>query len=335
MIEEEANEEVIEEEVMEGEKVEVEKVDDVKEEAMKQEEEVEKEEEEDEVNKVEEVDVKKEEVVVGEEENKEELFAEDFKGDAVEVVEGASVKRTRAPLTVTKATILAAIDHGDVAYIRANQLTKKGTINTLFANTRATFATAEKDSAGKKRVVSVTTLARAIYRFVAAPTEEAAIIHYAIIEVLLKQCDVKASDETGCFLTYIMADAWKMARKTPEVPNDPSCHSPLKRRWLLARLLLAADATWLAEKGLVVEALMTFIICRKAEFCSPLLEDKTRMAILDENDKVQLRAYAVDMGSELAVQLVNKAFFASPLPALAGLSLACGWYKTTVWNKEE
>ena len=134
------------------------------------------------------------------------------------------MKRPRAPLTVTKATTLAAIDRGDVAYLRANRLTKKGTINTLFANTRDTFATAEKDSAGKKRVVGATTLARAMYRFAAAPTKEAATVHYAIIEVLLKQCGVKASHETGCFLTYVMADAWTMARKTPEVPNDPSCH---------------------------------------------------------------------------------------------------------------
>ena len=83
----------------------------------------------------------------------------------------------------------------------------------------------------------------------------------------------------------------------------------------MARLLLEADPTWLADKGLVMEALMTFIICSKAKFYSPLLEDKTRMKMLEENDKVQLRAYAVDMGSELALQLVDKAFLASPLPA--------------------
>ena len=65
-------------------------------------------------------------------------------------------------LTVTKETILAAIDRGDVAYLRANRLTKKKTINTLFANTRDTFATAEKDAAGRKRLASATTLARAI-----------------------------------------------------------------------------------------------------------------------------------------------------------------------------
>ena len=39
------------------------------------------------------------------------------------------------------------------------------------------------------------------------------------------------------------------------------------------------------------------------------------MRMLDDNDKVQLRAYAFDMGSELAVQLVDKAFSSSPLPA--------------------
>ena len=82
----------------------------------------------------------------------------------------------------------------------------------------------------------------------------------------------------------------------------------------MAKLLLAADATWLAEKGLVVEALKTFIVCRKAEFYSPLLEDKTRTAILDENDKVQL-AYAAAVGSLMALGMVDKAFPASPLPA--------------------
>ena len=79
-------------------------------------------------------DVKKEAVVVGEEEKKE-LFAEEFEGDAGEVVEEAYAKRPRAPLTVTKETILAAIDpgRGDVEYLRANRLTTKKTINTLFA----------------------------------------------------------------------------------------------------------------------------------------------------------------------------------------------------------
>ena len=112
-----------------------------------------------------------------------------------------------------------------------------------------------------------------------------------------------------------MTDAWKMASKTPEVPNDPSRHCPLKRRFLLAKLLLAADAMWLAEKALIVEAIKTFIVFRKAEFYSPLLEDKTRTAILDENDKVQLRAYAAAVGSLMALGMVDKAFPASPLPA--------------------
>ena len=250
-----------------------------------------------------------------EEEKKQELLAEEFEGDAGEVVEEAYAKRPRSPLTVTKETILAAIDCGDVEYLRANRLTTKKTINTLFANTRDTFATVEKNAAGKKRLVLATTLARAIYRFAAAPTKEAAIVHHAIIEVILKHCGVKASDQKDGFLRLITVDAWQMARKTPEVPNDPSCHSPLKRRLLLARLLLASDATWLAEKALVVEALKTFIVFRKAEFYRPLLEDTTRMAMLDANDKAQLRAYAAEVGSSMALGMVDKAFFASPLQA--------------------
>ena len=99
-----------------------------------------------------------------------------------------------------------------------------------------------------------------------------------------------------------------MANKTPEVPNDPSRHSPLKRRWLLARLLLAADAKWLTEKGLIVEALKTFIVFRKVEFYGPLLADENRMKILDDDDKVQLRTHAASVSSPMAVDMVNKAF---------------------------
>ena len=83
----------------------------------------------------------------------------------------------------------------------------------------------------------------------------------------------------------------------------------------MAKLLLAADATWLAEKTLIMEALKTFILFRKAEFYSPLLEDKTRMKTLDDNDKVQLRAYAATVGSPMAKGMVDKAFPASPLSA--------------------
>ena len=68
-------------------------------------------------------------------------------------------------------------------------------MNKLFANTRDSFSTAEKNAAGKKRVVSATTLARAIYRFATAPTNEAAIAHHAVIEVLLKHCSVTVSDQ--------------------------------------------------------------------------------------------------------------------------------------------
>ena len=39
------------------------------------------------------------------------------------------------------------------------------------------------------------------------------------------------------------------------------------------------------------------------------------MAMLGGDDKAQLRANAADMGSELAVRMVNKAFYASTMPA--------------------
>ena len=39
------------------------------------------------------------------------------------------------------------------------------------------------------------------------------------------------------------------------------------------------------------------------------------MAMLDANDKAQLRAYAADVGSSMALGMVDKAFFASPLQA--------------------
>ena len=146
----------------------------------------------------------------------------------------AYAKRPRVPLAVTKETILAAIDHGNAAYLRIHCRTTKNTVNKLFANTRDSFATVEKNAAGKKCLVSATTLARAIYRFAAAPTIEAATAHHAIIEALLKQCGVKVSDQKDDFLRFIAVDAWQMARKTPEVRGDPSRHSPLKRRMLLA-----------------------------------------------------------------------------------------------------
>ena len=254
-------------------------------------------------------------MVAGEEEKKKgEVFVGECEEDVmVKEVKAPCAKRPRAPLTVTKATILAAIDRGDAAYLRANRLTSKKTVNMLFANTRDTFATAEKDSAGRKRLVSATTLARAIYHFAAAPTEEAAILRLTIVKILLKECGVRASSEKDGFLHFIMTDVWLMANKTPEVPNDPSRHSPLKRRWLLARLLLEADATWLNEKGLVVEALMTFIACRRVEFYGSLLADENRMKILADDDEVQdrLRVRAVMVGSEMALDKVNKAF---PLP---------------------
>ena len=123
------------------------------------------------------------------EEDKKELFGEDFEGEAVVVVVEACAKRPRAPLTVTKETILAAIDRCDKDYLLLHcrtRRTSKNTVNKLFANTRDSFSTVEKNAAGKKRVVGATTLARAIYRFASAPTKEAAAAHHAVIEVLLK-----------------------------------------------------------------------------------------------------------------------------------------------------
>ena len=116
---------------------------------------------------------------------------------------------------------MAAIDRGDKDYLRLNCRTTKNTVSKLFANTRDSFATVEKNVAGKKRLVSATTLARAIYRFATAPTEEAAIAHHAVIEVLFKQCCVKVSEQKDDFLRFITVDAWQMASKT--------CPGPCRR----------------------------------------------------------------------------------------------------------
>ena len=248
------------------------------------------------------------------EEDRKELFGEDFEGDTGAVMEEACAKRPRAPLTVTKETILAAIDRGDKDYLRLHCRTTKNTVNKLFANTRDSFSTAEKNAAGKKRVVSATMLARAIYRFATAPTKEAAVAHHAVIEVLLKHFGVKVSDQKDDFVRFMAVDAWQMARKTPEVPSDPSCHAPLKRRLLLARLFLQADPTWLVDKASIIETLQTFIALRKSEFYVPLLEDTKRMALLNLDDAQALRAYAEKTGSEFAVATVCKTFFAPPPP---------------------
>ena len=92
------------------------------------------------------------------------------------------------------------------------------------------------------------------------------------------------SDQKDDFLRFMEVDARQMARKTPEVPNDPSCHALLKHRLLLARLFLQADPTWLVEKASIIETLQTLIVFRKAEFYVPVLEDSKRMALLDRSD---------------------------------------------------
>ena len=140
---------------------------------------------------------------------------------------------------------MAAIDRGDKDYLRRHCSTSKNTVNKLFANTRDSFATVAKNAAGRKRVMNATTLARAIYCFATAPTKEDAAAHHAVIEVLLKHCGVTVGQQKDDFLHFMTVDAWQMARMIPEVPSDPSPHSPLKRRWLLARLLLQADPNWL------------------------------------------------------------------------------------------
>ena len=106
-------------------------------------------------------------------------------------------------------------------YLRLHCSTTKNTVNKLFANTCDSFSTVQKNAAGTKRMVSATTLARAIYRFATAPTEETAIVHHAVIEVLLKQCGVKVSEQKDDFLRFITVDAWQMASKT--------CPGPCRR----------------------------------------------------------------------------------------------------------
>ena len=263
------------------------------------------------------------------EEDKKELFAEEFEGDTGEVAEEALAKRPRAPLTVTKETILAAIDRGDKDYLRLHCSTSKNMVNKLFANTRDSFSTVDKNAVGKKRVVSATTLARAIYRFATAPTKEAAVAHHAVIEVLLKHCGVTVSDQKDDFLHFMAVDAWKTARKTQEVPNDPSCHAQLKRRLLLARLFLQADPTWLVEKVSIIETLQTFIVLSKAEFyvpVVPLLEDTKRMALLDGGDALELREFARRRwAASSRWPRCARRFSPRPRPRLESASDSAGW----------
>ena len=81
---------------------------------------------------------------------------------------------------------------------------------------------------------------------------------------------------------------------------------------VLAKLLLEADPTWLIEQALIIEALKSFIVFCKLELYGPLFNDANRMDMLTGNDKVQLRAYAVAVGSTVTVGWVDKAF--SPRP---------------------
>ena len=180
-------------------------------------------------------------------------------------------------------------------------------MNKLFANTRDSFATVEKNAAGKKRSVSATTLARAIYCFAAASTIEAATAHYAIVQVLLTHC-VTVSDQKDDFLRFIAVDVGQMASKTREArdASNTSPHAPLKCRVLLAKLLLEADPTWLVEKASIIETLQAFIVFRKPEFSCPLLDDAKHMAMLDSEDALALRAYAEKVGSKLAAEVMGR-----------------------------
>ena len=250
---------------------------------------------------------------VEEDKKEKDLFVGEFEEEVVAVTE-ACAKRPRAPLTVTKETILAAIERGDKDYLRRHCSTSKNTVNKLFANTRDSFATVAKNAAGRKRVMNATTLGRAIYCFATAPTKEEAAAHHAVIEVLLKHCGVTVGQQKDDFLHFMTVDAWQMARMIPEVPSDPSPHSPLKRRWLLARLLLQADPNWLVTRDDILKTLRTFITLRKAEFYVPLLEDKTRMQLVGREDAVALCDYARDIGSDLAVATISRVFLPPPPP---------------------
>ena len=75
---------------------------------------------------------------------------------------------------------------------------------------------------------------------------------------------------------------------------------------------MQADPTWLVDKASIIETLKTFIVFRKAEFT--LLEDTKRMALLESEDALALRAYAEKVGSKLEVDTVYKTFFAPPPP---------------------
>ena len=234
-----------------------------------------------------------------------------------EVME-AYAKRPRAPLAVTKETILATIDSGDADYLRANRLTKKKSINLQHTRQlHGAFSTVERNVAGKKRLVSATVLARAIYRFAAAPTTEAATAQYAIVRVLLTYCGVMGSSEKEGLLHFITVDGWRMARKTPEARDDPSPHSPLKRRVLLAKLLLEADPTWLVEKASIIEALQAFIVCQlpQVRVLWPAARRAKRMALLTSEDALELRAYVENVGSKVAAEMVGQKVFAPPPPA--------------------
>ena len=157
---------------------------------------------------------------VEEDKKEKDLFVGEFEEEVVAVTE-ACAKRPRAPLTVTKETILAAIERGDKDYLLRHCRTSKNTVNKLFANTRDSFATVAKNAAGRKRVMNATTLARAIYCFATAPTKEEAAAHHAVIEVLLKHCGVTVEQQQDDFLHFITVDSWQMARMIPEVPSDP------------------------------------------------------------------------------------------------------------------
>ena len=77
---------------------------------------------------------------------------------------------------------------------------------------------------------------------------------------------------------------------------------------------MEADPTWLVDKASIIKTIQTFIVFRKADFYVTLLEDTTRMALLNSEDALALRECAEKVGSKLAVDTVCKTFFAPPPP---------------------
>ena len=228
-----------------------------------------------------------------------------------EVVVTAVPAEARRKRDFDKEDIIRAIDDCDLAFFEKHRLVKNGRkVNSIFANTRHTWTTANKNAAGKKRVEGGTILMYAVYKYAATTTQPGEYL--ALCVYLLTQCNVPPlADEKVDFLHFITMDAWLMALPEPE-RLDAADPAWFRRKVLFERVLKTQDL-WISTSTQVAAALCLFFQDRRKEYYVQLLRDTQRMARLTDEDVVTVLKAAKRCADKGARELVVKALGARAL----------------------